>query len=86
MYRKGLWCWVASYKWCRWGGDAGCFLVVVVGLCVGLVFFGCVFFYPLQTGLCPWHTLLSLDLIAVAVLERGNLENLLHNALGKLNV
>lgn len=43
------------------------------------------FFSSPQKGLHPWQVFSSLDLIASAVLERGNLENLLHNILGKLN-
>lgn len=42
-------------------------------------------FLPLQKSLCPWQAFPSLDLIASAALERENLENWLHNILGKLN-
>lgn len=51
---------------------------------VGMGIFMFFWFFPLCRS--PWQRASpSLDLIASAVLERENLENLLHNILGKLN-
>lgn len=67
---------------CPPASDVG---VVEMGVSVFVGLFVCFCFFLLQKGLHPWQALPSLDLIASAVLERGNLENLLRNILGKLN-